>query len=152
MTNGRGRIVADWGIIWFALVFIAFGSGFGGFGAYQLITTYDFLDGATEIQAEVIENPESCDDDGCTWWPKLKFTAADGTQQSMRTRYGASNYGYSVGAEVSVHYNPRYPYLRVTGPDNLWLLGGVFGALGGLVFCIGIWLFARYGIYRKTAD
>jgi len=126
------------------------GGGFAGFGGYQLVTTYQFLPGATEVVAEVIENPESCDDDGgCTWWPRFQLTAPDGAKILTKTQFGASNYGYGEGAEVRVLHNPDYDFVRIPGGDNLWLMGGAFFAIGMLPVIIAFWLLFRMTFYRE---
>ncbi|MGV6810835.1 MAG: DUF3592 domain-containing protein [Brevirhabdus sp.] len=145
-----GRLRVDWGTFWGAIWFLVIGGGFAGFGSYQLVTTYQFLPGAAEVMAEVVENPESCDDDGgCTWWPRFRLIAADGAEVHTKTRFGASNFGYGEGTKVRVLYNPDYTYVRIPGRDNLWLLGGAFFVLGMLPVVIAFWLLLSMTFYRE---
>lgn len=153
MSRSGSRYRLDWGIISGALFFIVLGGGFAGFGFYQLITTYHYVSEAYEAPAVVVRNSESCDDDGCTWWPTLAFTDANGTEVERHTRHGSSNFGYSVGAEVDVLVNDAYGYVRMTGGSDLWLLGGAFAALGSLPFVIGFWLlFTQSFVPREPED
>ncbi len=144
-----GRLRVDWPTFWGAVFFLLIGGGFAIFGGYQVLTTHAFMRAAEETGAVVLENSESCDDDGCTWWPTFRLTAPDGTERRMRTRFGASNYGWSEGAEVTVLTNPAYGYVRIPGAGNLYLLGGAFFTLGMLPVVIAVWLMARMVFARE---
>lgn len=141
MASRRTRI--DWPTFWGALVFLLGGGGFALFGAWDLKATSDYLDGAAIVRAEVIENPPTCDDDGCRWQPVLRVPAPDGTSRTATTRYAASDYSWSEGRVIEVYSNPAYPYVRVTGFWSLWLFGAAFLALGLLPVGLSVWLFAR---------
>lgn len=148
-----GRIRVDWPTFWGAVFFLVIGGGFAIFGGYQLGTTFAFMNAAEERPAVILSNRESCDSDGdCTWWPTLRVEEADGTLREARTRFGASNYGWSEGAEVTVLSNRSYDYVRMPGADNLYLLGGAFFALGMLPVIIAIWLMFKMVFYRDTGD
>ncbi len=146
----RGPLKVDWPTAAGALFFILMGGGFGGFGGWQLVTTYSFLNGAVPVTATVHEQRESCGDEGCTYWPDLALITPSGQDIILPTQFGASSYGYSEGSEVTVHYNPDYAYVRVSGGSELWLLGAGFFALGSLVFCLGIWLLLRWTVSRVS--
>lgn len=144
----RGRIRVDWQMFAGCAFFLMIGGGFAIFGGYQLVTTHLFMRDAVPLAATVIENPESCDDDGCTWWPTVRFDDPDGVVREARTRHGASNYDWGEGARIDILYNPRWTYVRVPGADNLYLLGGAFFALGMLPVCIAVWLLSRFTFRR----
>ena len=135
------------------MFFITMGGGFAVFGGYQVVTTWQFMQEAQPLQATVAVNPASCDDDGsCTWWPKFWLRDPAGDIRWTKTRFGASNYGYSEDSEVTVLYNPSSPYVRMPGADNLYLLGGSFFAIGMLPVVIAIWLLFRVTFYREGVD
>jgi hypothetical protein len=143
-------IRVDWLTFWGATLFLLVGGGFAGFGGYQLWSTHIFLKEAGTAKAIVIENPESCDDDGeCTWWPLLQFSDATGAIHERKTKFGASNYSWGEGSEIDILYNPSFPYVRVPGNDNLYLLGGAFLALGMLPVAISVWLLSKWTFARE---
>ena len=152
MTSQRGQLRPDWGTLSGAFFFILIGGGFAAFGFYQLVTTWQFLSDAVPVEARVAENPESCDDDGCTWWPTMTFEDANGNEILRPTRHGSSSYGYSEGSELTVLVNPDYNYVRLPEADNLWLLGGAFAALGTLPFVLGFWLLFTHSFVRTSPD
>ena len=146
-----GRLRVDWPTFWGAVAFLVVGGGFAIFGGYHLVTTRAFMAGATERPALVLLNPASCDDEGCTWWPTLRVTGPDGAERDLRTRVGASNYGFGEGTELTVLSNPEYDYVRIPGAGNLYLMGGAFFALGMLPVLIAIWLLSRLVFTRDPA-
>lgn len=152
MGARTGVMRVDWPTFWGAIFFLTIGGGFALFGGYQLATTYHFMQNASPVPAVVTQSAESCDDDGCTWWPTLVFTDAGGQQTSLRTRHGASNYGWSEGSEITVLHNPGYGYLRIPGIDNLYLLGGAFFTLGMLPVVIAIWLLFTMTFNQHRGD
>jgi hypothetical protein len=125
------------------MLFMTVGGGFAVFGGYQLWSTRAFLQDASPVLATITDPRERCDDDGCTYWPEMRFNDDTGQMHWLRTRHGSSDYRWSEGTEITALYNPAYRYLRVPGATNLWLLGGAFFGLGSLVFVLGVWLMAR---------
>ncbi|WP_322867020.1 DUF3592 domain-containing protein [Aquicoccus sp. G2-2] len=139
------RITVDWPTFWGAISFLVIGGGFAIFGGYQLATTYAFTRNATQYEATIVENAKTCDDDGsCTWWPRVQFAAPPDGLQQAKTRFGASNYGWGKGTKIKILSNPAYPYVRIPGFDNLYLLGAAFFALGMLPVILSFWLLARF--------
>lgn len=98
---------------------------------------------AVPVDAIVIDNPANCDDDGCTWWPRLSLNDPFTVEREVRTRFGASNYGFGQGETVTVLSNPAYPYVRIPGASNLYLLGGGFFLIGFFPLAIAVWLLAK---------
>lgn len=137
------------GTFWGAVFFLLIGGGFAGFGGYQVVTTWNFMHAATLTTATVVDRRDSCDDDGCTYRPTFAFQDETGQRQQAEPRFGASNFGFAVGSDVDVYVNPAYPYVRVAGPDNLWLLGGSFFVLGMLPVVLAFWLLARFTFTRE---
>ena len=136
----RRRIV--WPTVAGALFSLAIGGSFFAFGVWQVWTTYSFLNNGQAVPAIVIDTGESCDDDGCTYWPTLSVDIGAGETHQMRTQFGSSMYERSEGQTISVHYNPSYSYVRMPGAEELWLLGFAaifFGALGLLICGVAVW-------------
>ncbi|MDU8910893.1 hypothetical protein [Aestuariicoccus sp. MJ-SS9] len=143
-----GRFRVDWPTFAGAMMFILFGAGFGGFGLWQLVTTFSFLRNAVPIEALLVASNRSCDDDGCTYWPEFSFQSPDGIPHSLQTQFGSSAYGWAEDSTQTILYNAGYGYVRIPGADDLWLLGGGCFALGGLVFCLGFWILFRMTFSR----
>lgn len=146
---GRGRLRVDRDSAIVAAGMLIIGGGFAAFGAWQLWTTWAFLGDATTVSAEVLAANESCDDDGCTWWPEVAFEIPEGEAGTARTQFGSSDYDFGEGSRIDVLYNPAYEYVRVPGADNLWLLGGAFFFLGMFGVIPALWILATLTFYRK---
>lgn len=131
------------------MMFILIGGGFAIFGGWQLYATRSFLSSATQVQAQVIDSHENCDNDGCTWWPEFTVTDATGAQVMLQTQFGSSAYQMSEGEIVTVHVNPDFDYVRIPGTSNLWLLGAAFFALGFPTALLGVWLMVRHTRIRR---
>ena len=145
-----GRLHIDWPTLAGALLFLVIGGGFAGFGGWQLWTTAQFMKNAETVEAIVVDAHESCDDDGCTWWPEFARDGPDGQPIQQRTQFGSSAYGMSEGSRQTVLVNPDFAYVRMPGTDNLWLLGGAFFGFGALGLTVAIWLLLRQVFRRET--
>ncbi|WP_375687299.1 hypothetical protein [Pseudooceanicola sp. LIPI14-2-Ac024] len=145
-----GAIRVDWPTFLGAVFFLLIGGGFAVFGAYQLSTTRAFVRNAAMVPATVLANVESCDDEDCTWWPTFGFSDSRGRLHEMRTRHGASTYGWREGEVIGALYNPNYAYVRIPGFGNLYLLGTAFLLIGLLPVCIAVWLLARHTFTRDA--
>ncbi|MEM0946851.1 MAG: DUF3592 domain-containing protein [Pseudomonadota bacterium] len=139
----RTRLKVDWGNFWGAIWFLVIGGGFAIFGGYQIWVTTVFLRNAEPVRAVVLENPSSCDDDGCSWWPRVSYVTPEGISRETKTQFGSSSYGWNEGAEIDILHNPAFDYIRIPGGDNLYLLGGAFFVLGSLPVVIAIWILFR---------
>lgn len=148
---GRGRFRIDWTTATGALVFLIVGGGFMLFGAWQVATNLAFLQRAVPVQAVVIANAESCDDDGCTWWPTLAFTDPMGDARELPTRFGSSDFGWDEGTRLEALFSPGYDYVHIPGFGNLWLLGGAFFLLGAMAVGMAFFPLGRLAIMRKGA-
>lgn len=146
------RRAVDWPTFWGAALFLVIGGGFAVFGGWQLLTTRAFLADAVPVTATVVERHESCDDDGCTWWPTVELTDPGGTTHRLRPQFGSSEFGWSEGEEIAALWNPAYAYVRIPGAGNLWLLGGAFFAIGLLPAILGVWLLARWTFGQGSPD
>ena len=136
----RRRIV--WPTVAGALFSLAIGGSFFAFGVWQVWTTNSFLSDAQDVSAVVIDSGESCDDEGCTYWPTVSVDTGAGQPQEMRTQFGSSMYETSEGQTIDVLYNPAYSYIRMPGGEELWLLGVAaifFGGLGLLICAVAVW-------------
>ena len=146
-ARGRLRVDRDAAIVVAAMLTV--GGGFAAFGGWQLWTTWAYLGDAVTVSAEVLAANESCDDDGCTWWPEVAFETPGGEARTARTQFGSSEYGFSEGSRIDVLYNPAYDYVRVPGTGNLWLLGAAFFALGLFAVLPALWVLANLTVYRE---
>lgn len=149
MEPRQYRFRIDWGMAAGALAFLVVGGGFALFGGYHLATTWSFLKGAEPVQAIVVAQEESCDDDGCNWRPTFRFTDSGGTIREAQTLYGASNYGWSEGTERTVLQNPAYDHVRIPGFWNLWLFGAGFFLLGTFALVIAFFPLGRLSFVRR---
>ncbi len=150
--TGRGPLRIDRGVAAGALAFLIVGGGFAAFGGHHLVTTRAFLNGAEPVQATVIAQDESCDDDGCTWRPTFRFTDPAGETREARTLYGASNYGWSEGTERTVLQNPAHDHVRMPGFWNLWAFGAGFFLLGALALGIALFPLRRLAMMRVSDE
>lgn len=146
---GRGGFRIDWTTALGALAFLVVGGGFMAFGAWQIVTNLAFVQRAVPVQAVVIANAEACDDDGCTWWPTLRFTDPMGDARELRTRFGSSDFGWEEGAPVEALFSPGYDYVQIPGFGNLWLFGGAFFLLGALPVGLAFFPLGRLAIVRR---
>ncbi|MEV7090779.1 DUF3592 domain-containing protein [Streptomyces sp. NPDC093085] len=71
-------------------------------------------------------------------YPRVQFTAADGTWRNFRSDSGSNPPSYEVGEEVEVVYRADSPDdARIDGFLSLWLLPLIFGGMGLLFAGIG---------------
>ncbi|MEM8730247.1 MAG: DUF3592 domain-containing protein [Pseudomonadota bacterium] len=117
------------------LFFVLAGLGLLVFAGQNVLSTRDFLHNAAPVTGEVIDNPVSCDDDGCSYWPRLRIKDPTGETRNTQTRFGSGAYDWDVGETVEVLYHRDYAYVLVPGTVNLYGLGIALGIMG-LAFTI----------------
>ena len=145
----RGGFRIDWTTAAGALAFLIVGGGFMTLGAWQIVTNLAFLQRAVPVQTVVVANVETCDDDGCTWWPTLRFTDPMGDTRDLRTRFGSSDFGWEEGERLEALFSPGYDYVQIPGFGNLWLLGGAFFLLGAMAVGMAFFPLGRLAIVRR---
>lgn len=122
------------------LYLILFGLVFFGIGA-GLTYRQRALEGqGVQVQGEVIYLTESCDDDGCTYTPVVRFETQDGRSISFEGTYSSSPPAYDIGEIVTVTYSLAEPEKAVIkGEGQLFRV--IFMIVGGVVITIGLLLF-----------
>jgi hypothetical protein len=120
-------------LILFGLVFFGVGAG--------LTYRQRVLEGqGVEAQGEVIYLTESCDEDGCTFTPVVRFKTWDGRSVSFKGTYSSSPPAYEIGETVIVNYSLEEPVNAVIkGEGQFFRI--IFMIVGGVVITIGLVLF-----------
>lgn len=119
---------------------VLFGLLFFGIGAGLTYHQRSFERRGVEAQGEVISMTSSCDSDGCTYAPLVRFKPDDGEMVTFQTDYYSSPPEYRTGQRVTVVYDPEQPEKAVIrGQGQIFRL--IFSALGGLVVVFGMWMF-----------
>lgn len=93
-----------------------------------------------EAQGEVVSFVQSCDDDGCTYAPVVRFQNQDGRSVSYESSYSSSPPAYDVGESVQVFYSPENPEKAVIKGEGR-VLRLIFTIIGGLIIIFGFSLF-----------
>lgn len=86
-------------IILFAIGLVFFGIG-GGLTYRQIIFRQD----AIQVPGEVIELTESCDDEGCSYRPTVRFNMLAGETIFYYSTYGSYPPEYDLGENVNILY------------------------------------------------
>jgi len=122
------------------LYLILFGLVFFGIGA-GLTYHQRALEGqGVQTQGKVIHLEESCDEDGCTYKPVVRFETQDGKSVSFQGTYSSSPPAYQIGETVTVTYSLEEPEKAViVGEGQLFRI--IFMIAGGVVITIGLILF-----------
>lgn len=122
------------------LYLILFGLVFFGIGA-GLTYRQRALEGqGIQVQGEIIYLTESCDDDGCTYTPVVRFETQDGNSISFEGTYSSSPPAYDIGEIVTVIYSLTEPEkAAIKGEGQLFRV--IFMIVGGVVITIGLLLF-----------
>ena len=120
-------------LILFGLVFFGIGSGL----TYQQRT---FERQGAQAQGEVVGLAQSCDDDGCTYSPVVRFKTQNGKTVSFESTYSSSLPAYEVGESVDVIYTPGNPEKAVIrGEGQVFRI--IFMTIGGIVITLGLGMF-----------
>ena len=121
-------------IVLFGLIF--FGVG-GGLTYRQIVFRQD----AVETSGAVKGFSESCDDDGCSYTPRVDFMTQAGESISYWSTFSSNPPAYDLGEQVTVYYkadNPEKAMIKGEGG----VLRVVFMAVGGAVMLGGMAFFA----------
>jgi len=121
-------------LILFGLIFFGIGAG--------LTYKQSYLErGGTQASGEVTSLAESCDDDGCSYTPIVRFITLEGNTFSFRSTYSSYPPEYEIGEKVTVIYLPE-------APENVVIKGEgtgfriVFMIVGGIIACVGLGMFS----------
>jgi hypothetical protein len=121
---------------------IAFGLIFFGIGAGMTYQQWLLRQQALEVPGTVISLSESCDDDGCTYRPNVRFTTQSGQTEIYNSSFGSSPPAYKVGETVTIFYRPDNPQ-KATIKGEGAVLRFVFAGIGGGIIIFGLAFFAN---------
>ncbi len=117
--------------------FIFFGIGVGMSLNQKLIERY-----GVQTPGEVINLANRCDNDGCTYFPVVRFELQNGRTMSFDSSFSSNPPAYDVGEKVTVIY-PQ------DAPEKADIKGGgkvlriVFTIIGGVAISSGMVMFYR---------
>jgi len=120
-------------LILFGLIFFGIGAG--------LTYRQRALEGQEgQIQGEGINLTQSCDEDGCSYKPVVRFETENGQTVSFEGTYSSSPPAYDIGESVTVIYSLSNPEKAVIkGEGQLFRV--IFMIVGGLIIAIGLLIF-----------
>ncbi len=122
-------------IILFLVGLVFFGAG-AGLTYHQFIFKMDALQAA----GEVISLSESCDDDGCYYYPVVRFSTHTGESVSYQSSFGSNPPEYEVGEAVAIFYKPENPEKAIIAGEG-GILRIVFMGVGGVILLAGVIFF-----------
>jgi len=120
---------------------ILFGLVFFGIGAGLTYRQFMIRQDAFEVPGEVIRLNESCDDEGCTYSPVVRFTTQDGRQVTYNSTFSSSPPAYDIGEQVTMFYQPDDPQ-RATIKGEGGVFRFIFAGVGGVIIVVGLAFFA----------
>ncbi|MBZ0334217.1 DUF3592 domain-containing protein [Marinobacter sp. AL4B] len=108
--------------------------------------TTSFLERSETAQGTVVELIRSRSSDSTSYYPVVRFTAAEGQPIEFRSNSGSNPPSYNRGEQVTVFYEPANPQdAMIDGFFSLWggaviagILGSVFGLIGGGMVLRGV--------------
>ena len=122
-------------VVFLGLIFFAVGVGL----TFQ---QYLLRQDALQAQGTVISLAESCDDEGCTYRPIVRFTAQNGREEFYNSMYGSSPPAYEVGEIVTLFYQPDNPQKAfIQGEGGIFRV--IFTAIGAGIMLVGLAFFAN---------
>ena len=121
---------------------IAFGLIFFGIGAGMTYQQWMLRQEAVQVPGTVISLDESCDDEGCTYRPNVRFTTQDGQTQFYNSMFGSYPPAYKVGEQVIIFYQPDNPEkATIQGEGGVFRL--IFTGVGGAIIVFGLVFFSK---------
>ena len=120
---------------------ILFGLVFFGIGAGLTYRQFMIRQDALEVTGEVYKLNQSCDDDGCTYSPIVRFTTQDGKPVTYNSSFSSNPPAYDVGEQVIMYYQPDDPQ-RATIKGEGRVFSFIFAGVGGVVMIVGLAFFA----------
>lgn len=127
-------------LFWVGLVFFGVGSG---------LTYHQFMFKMDALQAsgEVTSLSESCDDDGCYYYPVVRFSTHTGESVSYQSSFGSYPPEYEVGEAVAIFYKPESPEKAIIAGEG-GILRIVFMGIGGIILLAGM-IFFGVNLYHS---
>ena len=122
-------------IILFLVGLVFFGVG-GGLTYHQFI----FKMNALQAPGEVISLSESCDDDGCYYYPMVRFSTYTGESVSYQSSFGSYPPEHEIGETVQIFYKSENPENAIIAGEG-GILRIIFMGVGGVILLAGIILF-----------
>ena len=119
---------------------ILFGLVFYGIGAGLTYRQQSMERQGIEVQGEVVSFVQSCDDDGCTYTPVVRFQTKNGQSVSYESTYSSSPPAYDVGESVQVFYSPENSEKAAIKGEGR-VLRIIFTIVGGLIIVFGLSVF-----------
>jgi len=93
-----------------------------------------------QAQGEVVSFVQSCDDDGCTYAPVVRFKTQDGRSISYESDFSSSPPAYDLGESVQVFYSPDNPEKAAIKGEGR-VLRVIFMIVGGVIIVFGLSVF-----------
>jgi len=122
------------------LYVVLFGLIFFGIGAGLTYRQHAMEARGVETEGRVVSLSQSCDDDGCTYSPVVRFNTRGGQSITFESSYSSSPPAYDVGEQVTIIYLPDDPEKAVIqGEGQLFRI--IFMIVGGGVIIFGLWVF-----------
>jgi hypothetical protein len=120
---------------------LLFGLVFFGIGAGLTYSQRSFERAGAVTEGDVVSMVTSCDDDGCSDAPVVRFTTQAGQAVTFETSYFSSPPAYHIGQRVTVVYSLEEPEKAVIqGQGQLFRI--IFMAVGGLIIAFGLVMFS----------
>ena len=119
---------------------ILFGLVFYGIGAGLAYRQRSMERQGVQVPGEVVSFVQSCDDDGCTYSPVVRFKTRDGQSVSYESTYSSSPPAYDLGESVQVFYSPENPEKAIIkGEGSVFRI--IFMIVGGVIIVFGLSIF-----------
>lgn len=122
-------------ILFFGFIFFAIGAGM----SYH---QYNLERNGAQARGEVIALSESCDDEGCTYTPVVRFQTPGGKPVTFESSFSSSPPSHEVGEQVTVLYPTGEPEKAdIKGEGKVFRI--IFTVVGGVTIIFGMWLFFK---------
>lgn len=124
------------------LFLILFGLIFFGVGAGLTYRQRDLQARGIQAQGQVVSLAESCDEDGCSYSPVVRFQTRGGQSVTFESSYSSSPPSYDIGERVTVYYLPDDPKTAIIEGEGQFLRI-IFMIVGGVVVLFGLGAFSN---------
>jgi len=124
------------------IVFSLFGGLMAIIGIFLYSRTRRFIAKGQEVKGRVIEMVYSSDSDGGGGYsPVYQFKTLEGQDIEIQDSLSSNPPRFQVGQEIQVLYDPENPRkARIKKWLDLYFMPVLFGGLGLIFGCVGIWL------------
>jgi hypothetical protein len=119
---------------------ILFGMVFYGIGAGLTYRQRSIERQGIEVPGEVVSFVQSCDNDGCTYAPVVRFQTQDGRSVSYESTFSSSPPAYDKGEIVQIFYSPENPEKAVIKGEGR-VLRLIFTIVGSVIIIFGLGTF-----------